>query len=70
MMFQTYGNRNHPAVLFFSCYGCDGGEQRTGCKLFTGSVFLHFTYLHRVLQRAEICQQGGQRFVCGFFDRC
>ena len=46
------------AVL--SCYGCDGGEQRTGCKLFTGSVFLHFTYLHRVLQRAEICQQGGR----------
>ena len=58
MLFQTYGDRKNPAMLFFHAMGVTGTEQRAGCEIFTGYAFLYFTYLHRVLQRAEICQQG------------
>lgn len=59
MMFQTYGNRNHPAVLFFYAMGVTGEssepvanylQDRYFCILPTSTVY----------QRAEICQQGGR----------
>ena len=45
MLFQTYGDRNHPAVLFFHAMGVTGESS----EIFTRSVFLHSAYLHRVL---------------------
>ena len=55
MLFQTYGDRRNPAVLFFHAMGVTGRKQRTGCEIFAGSIFLHLAHLHRLLR--------GQKYV-------
>ena len=35
MLFQTYGDRKNPAVLFFHAMGVTGAEWRAGCEIFT-----------------------------------
>ena len=39
MMFQTYGNRNHPAVLFFHAMGVTGGSNEPVAKYLQDRYF-------------------------------
>ena len=53
MMFQTYGNRNHPAVLFFHAMGVTGESSEPVAKYLQDWYFCiedHFKYRQAVMK--------------------
>lgn len=49
MLFETLGDRQNPAILFFHAMGVTRREQQTGGAVFERLLFLYFTDLHGLL---------------------
>ena len=62
MLFQTYGDRRNPAVLFFHAMGVTGASSEPIARYLQDRYFCISAYLHRLLRGAEICQQGWTKY--------
>ena len=65
MLFQTYGDRRNPAVLFFHAMGVTGASSEPIARYLQDRYFCILAHLHRLLRGAEICQQAGRNTAGG-----
>lgn len=57
MLFETLGNKKHPAMLFFHDYGRNGGKQKARGGVLAGSLLLYSAHIYGLLYWTKICRE-------------
>lgn len=65
MLFQTYGDRRNPAVLFFHAMGVTGASSEPIAKYLQDRYFCILPTSTVYCEGAEICQQAGRNTAGG-----